>query len=911
MKKNITLTILLTILLSGINFNSFAQLPDSWQRKADIGSGGFGRYGAVSFSIGDKGYIGTGVSTTIENDFWEYDPSTDVWTQKADYGGSGKLLATGFSIGTKGYIVAGTTNSSPTNDTWEYDPSNNSWLKKADFPGLARYAAVGFSIGQKGYLGTGRDISDRLNDFWEYNPANDTWTKKADVGGPLRAYAIGFSIGTKGYIGTGNSGTLEKDFWEYDPTSDTWTQKADFAGMGRFEAVGFNAGSIGYIGAGDIGGGIYENDFWAYDPFSDTWTQKADFGGSIRYLPTGFGVGNKGYIGAGWDGTNSQNDFWEYTPTCIQPAAPIVGTITQPDCGTPYASVELSGLPTTGEWTVIINYPGGATTVGSGETTTITGLEASKAVSTYTVSVTDIAGCTSEPSNAFQINMNPNGTTLGIINGPASICSNTAEVMYSIEPETGFSNYIWSVTGAGWEITDGGSTTTVTITTGSEAGSVTVNADNVCSGTASSTIDVSLAPSPVITDHPVDQLLTYGDSASFTVSALDANTYQWQEDSGVGFTDITDGGIYSNATTATLNIDLPSVNMTGYKYRCVVTNDCGPVAYSDGNAVLTVLAMDVLIIPDADQAKDYGSSDPASFKFTFTPALNGTDAISGLMGRVAGEDAGDYAFTLGSLTSGANYSLSLAEAPTYIIKPVTLTITAEDKSKCFDGTIYSDSYTVTYNGFVNSEDEAVLGGSLIYGGNSVTGIIAGNYSIDPSGLISNNYILDFVSGTLVIKSTPDAPVITQSGDSLISNVASGNQWYQDGVEISGSTDKLYVFTSNGTYYSIVTEDGCSSDVSNSILILNVSTKAMNAELFDVYPNPSTGVFNIKLNTISKVLYNIEIYNSLGALIWKQDDVSIDGNNIKKIDLNSAISGLYTLVLKNKDNSFVRKIYITK
>jgi len=40
-----------------------------------------------TFSIGNKGYVGTGdgyggyVTT-----FWEYDPSIDVWTQKADFG---------------------------------------------------------------------------------------------------------------------------------------------------------------------------------------------------------------------------------------------------------------------------------------------------------------------------------------------------------------------------------------------------------------------------------------------------------------------------------------------------------------------------------------------------------------------------------------------------------------------------------------------------------------------------------------------------------------------------------------------------------------------------------------------------------------------------------------------------------
>jgi hypothetical protein len=42
-------------------------------------------------------------------------------------------------------------------DFWEYDPATNTWTQKADFGGTARYSAVGFSIADKGYLGTGTD----------------------------------------------------------------------------------------------------------------------------------------------------------------------------------------------------------------------------------------------------------------------------------------------------------------------------------------------------------------------------------------------------------------------------------------------------------------------------------------------------------------------------------------------------------------------------------------------------------------------------------------------------------------------------------------------------------------------------------------------------------------------------------
>ena len=64
---------------------------------------------AVGFSIGSKGYIGTGllIVTFHFKDFWEYDPATNTWTQKADFGGTARTNAVGFSIGSKGYIGTG------------------------------------------------------------------------------------------------------------------------------------------------------------------------------------------------------------------------------------------------------------------------------------------------------------------------------------------------------------------------------------------------------------------------------------------------------------------------------------------------------------------------------------------------------------------------------------------------------------------------------------------------------------------------------------------------------------------------------------------------------------------------------------------------------------------------------------
>lgn len=164
----------------------------------------------------------------MTKDFWEYDPATNTWTQKADFGGTGRTYAVGFAINSNGYIGMGAALDNnyqviDFQDFWAYDPTADTWTQKSDFGGK-QTAAVGFAIGSKGYIGTGIDdpnINSTIKDFWEYDPNTDAWTQKAAFGGTARTLATGFSIGNKGYIGTGipdfNSISITKDFWEYTP----------------------------------------------------------------------------------------------------------------------------------------------------------------------------------------------------------------------------------------------------------------------------------------------------------------------------------------------------------------------------------------------------------------------------------------------------------------------------------------------------------------------------------------------------------------------------------------------------------------------------------------------------------------------------------------------------------------------
>jgi len=288
----------------------------SWTQKADFSD--IGRYSVFAFSIGSKAYVGTGshlVNPYIfyRSDFWEYDSNTDTWTQKADFPGGVREAAVSFTIGSKGYVGTGSQDSNNKNDFWEYDPNSDTWTQKGDFPGGERVGSVGFSIGLKGYLGTGFNNNEDKNDFWEYEPSTDTWTQKADFSGSPRRVAVGFSINGMGYLGTGYSnGITKKDFWQYNPLTDSWIQKSDITGF-RQGAIGFSLNGKGYIGMGRYVS--FYKDMWEYNTSSNSWSRVADFGSSSRMAAVAVVIGNLVYAGLGLDNSwNDNNDFWKFTP---------------------------------------------------------------------------------------------------------------------------------------------------------------------------------------------------------------------------------------------------------------------------------------------------------------------------------------------------------------------------------------------------------------------------------------------------------------------------------------------------------------------------------------------------------------------------------------------------------------------
>ena len=90
---------------------------------------------------------------------------------------------------------------------------------------------------------------------------------------------------------------------------------------------------------------------------------------------------------------------------------------------------------------------------------------------------------------------------------------------------------------------------------------------------------------PSITAHPTGKTVTEGSAVEFSITASDAQTYQWQQstDSGSSWTAIND------ATGDSYTISSTTSSMNNYQYRCVVKSASGVSVISNA-ATLTVQA---------------------------------------------------------------------------------------------------------------------------------------------------------------------------------------------------------------------------------------------------------------------------------------------------------------------------------
>ncbi|MBS4012757.1 MAG: hypothetical protein KGZ97_03210, partial [Bacteroidetes bacterium] len=288
-------------------------------------------------------------------------------------------------------------------------------------------------------------------------------------------------------------------------------------------------------------------------------------------------------------------------------------------------------------------------------------------------------------------------------------------------------------------------------------------------------------------------------------------------------------------------------------------------------ALLTITAKPITVVADA-KSKVYGAADPA-FTYVVT-GLVGADAMSGALTRAAGTGVGTYEINQGTLSAGANYTITYTGALLTITQK-SLTITANS----FNKTLGVD-YVFDGDEFFTSEmiaGDVVTSVTLTSDGADAAATV-GNYDIIPSNAIGtglNNYSISYVNGILTVV---DQTEVTLTG--IIAN----NKVY-DGTNIAEiSTWGSLVGVAGGDvvdlYYSsaIATFNTKNVGINKVITITGLALSGADADKYYINNHITNANITVRDLTLSNFHADDKVYNGEMTVISSGfDDNRIEGD----------------------------------
>lgn len=542
----------------------------------------------------------------------------------------------------------------------------------------------------------------------------------------------------------------------------------------------------------------------------------------------------------------------DYNITLVCPTVSITTQPTnQTECSGDNATFTVAAS-TTGGFTVSrqweVNTGSGWTNAGSTATTlTVNSVNSSMNGNQYRCVITSSCG-NQEISNTATLTVNE----LPAITGQPSnsvICDGS-NTNFSVGASGTNLTYQWEVnTGSGWgNVANGGVYSNATTATLNISGATVAMSGNMYRCTVSGTctpavtsniVSLTVNSLPAVTTHPTNKIICPTTNTSFSCAGTGTNvTYQWQVNTGSGgWVNVTNTGVYSNATTTTLNITGAPLTMNNYKYRCTVSGTCTP-SVNTNEATLTVTNENTINVHPANTlvcTGTPGSMDMSATGFNLTyqwqvntgsgwvNATNGaqysgvtTNTINFLTPTLS--QNGDMFRCVTTNACGTNNTsnaatLSVITAPTITTQPTNKTIcnggnTSFTVMASSSGSIEYRWQHNTGNGWVTLDNTAIYSGvktntititgaNQYYNGRQFRCLI--NTGCTPSA--TSNAVTLTVNVAPQITQNPTGSLVCAGGSTTMSVMATGSgltyQWQVN-------TGSSWTNATNGTNYSNTT-----------------------------------------------------------------------------------------------------------
>jgi hypothetical protein len=377
------------------------------------------------------------------------------------------------------------------------------------------------------------------------------------------------------------------------------------------------------------------------------------------------------------------------------PAAPVVGSITQPTCAVATGSVVLSGLPA-GNW--IIN-PGNIG--GSSLSTTISGL----APGTYNFTVTDVAGCASPASTNTVINAQPAtpaAPIAGAITHPTCALA-TGSVALSGLPS------------GNWTINPGnrtGSSVSTTIS-GLAPGTYNFTVTNAAGCTSVLSVNIVINSQPTTPTAPIVGSITQPTcsivTGSVALSGLPAGNWT-----------INPGSVSGSSVSTTISGLAPGT------YNYTVTNSSGCISAASAVFVINAPPVAPVLVTQSTATICSGTSTNILLNATIPSAYRWSIGI--ITGSITGASAGSGLSITQTLTNPDNTAAGTVE---YIVTPTSLADLCEGEPTVIRVTVNAipaaPVITLTQNILYS---DASIGNQWYFNSNPIIGATDQTY-IDP------------------------------------------------------------------------------------------------------------------------------------------------------------------------------------
>ncbi len=442
---------------------------------------------------------------------------------------------------------------------------------------------------------------------------------------------------------------------------------------------------------------------WQVSTNSGTsWSNVASGGTSATYQLTGITIGQNGY-----------QYHVVVSGTCTPSATSAAATLTvsgapsitaQPSNVTQCAgtnatfSVTASGSGLTYQWQV--NTGGGFANVASGGTSasyTVNSITAAQNNYQYQVVVSGAGCATPTTSSAATLTVN---TLPAVTTQPSNqtVCAGATATFTAAATGTNIA-YQWQVnTGSGFaNVASGGnaaSYTTAATTAGQSGYQYQVLVSGTCTPNAtSSAATLTVNTLPTVTTQPAPQTVCAGASVTFTAAATGTGiTYQWQENTGSGFNNI------SGANSASYTINPTTASQNNNQYQVVVSGTCSPSATSS-SVLLTVNPLPVINITGDHETNPNQS-------ITLNASSNPTLSTCGwLLNGSPISGSGSSSYTVNESTPGLYpYAVSVTDVNGCTSVSDTFLVRVRSLAFIYPNPTSTGQFNISYEGFpVNSK----------------------------------------------------------------------------------------------------------------------------------------------------------------------------------------------------------------